>query len=634
MRRFRRILTSGTGAAVVIAVVVLLNVLLRKSDAQLDLTAGGQFTLSEGSRQILDELDHPVTLRYYVSEAGNQLPLGLRNHAYRVENLLGQFVRAGDDRLSVIKYDPEPDSEAEASAEADGLQGIELDMFREVYFGLTVTCLDRKVTLPLLDPERDALLEYDISQAISQVARSRRPEVALLSTHPVYGRQERPAARGGSGGARGLLPKAAFGFPPWIVLKELEKRFDVRRLDGGNPGGIADGSDDPDLLVVMSHRAVPEPWSRAIDAYLGRGGKALLMLDPFSVVPFMTDDATASTASSDRDKPDLGRLLDAWGLGFRPDGVVGDMTFRATVDYGSGPETYHTVLEVNAEGLNRDDPITASMDNLGLPFVGRFEATAEVPGLTKTPLVFSTAQAEVVPAEAVRPTDKRASISLMNRFEPAGERFDIALKLRGVFPPAYGDAADAADRREAAAVLIADTDLVFDPMMASVSTVQGREVVTPFNGNLELFMNSVDWLTGDERLFAIRSRGGVRRPFTRILNMQAEAEAAFRDRLTALERRLESLDEAMLSGAADATAEDGGAVHVATTRRGDDRRLRDERAAVRREMRVVRGELRRAVNGLKSRLQWINTAAMPAVVVLVGLGVAAWRGRRRRVAAA
>jgi ABC-type uncharacterized transport system involved in gliding motility auxiliary subunit len=39
----------------------------------------------------------------------------------------------------------------------------------KVYLGLVVSMLDQKVAIPWLPPERERLLEYDISRAIARV---------------------------------------------------------------------------------------------------------------------------------------------------------------------------------------------------------------------------------------------------------------------------------------------------------------------------------------------------------------------------------------------------------------------------------------------------------------------------------
>ena len=80
--------------------------------------------------------------------------------------------RAGNGKVIIEKFNPEPDSDAEDSAALDGVEGQMTDTREKFYLGLAVSFLDQKAALPVLAPDREHLLEYDITRAIS---RWRRP---------------------------------------------------------------------------------------------------------------------------------------------------------------------------------------------------------------------------------------------------------------------------------------------------------------------------------------------------------------------------------------------------------------------------------------------------------------------------
>ena len=52
----------------------------------------------------------------------------------------------------------------------------------------------------------------------------------------------------------------------------------------------------------------------------------------------------------------------------------------------------------------------------------------------------------------------------------------------------------------------------------------GKIVVQPVNDNLGLFLNLVDYFSGSDKLFAIRSRGKFSRPFDKINELEKEAQ--------------------------------------------------------------------------------------------------------------
>ena len=60
--------------------------------------------------------------------------------------------------------------------------------------------------------------------------------------------------------------------------------------------------------------------------------------------------------------------------------------------------------------------------------------------------------------------------------------------------------------------------------------VGGVTMPKPINDNFSLFLNMVEFLTGDDRLLTIRSRGNPVRSFTRVEKMLSEARQIYRER--------------------------------------------------------------------------------------------------------
>src|SRR5207302_9004602 len=103
-------------------------------------------------------------------------------------DLLGEYRQASKGQIEIQKLDPEPDSDAEDSAKLDGIEGQMLQSGERIYLGLSVSMLDQKEAIPFLTPDRERLLEYDISRAVARVMASEKPVVGLMSPLPVMGR--------------------------------------------------------------------------------------------------------------------------------------------------------------------------------------------------------------------------------------------------------------------------------------------------------------------------------------------------------------------------------------------------------------------------------------------------------------
>ena len=93
---------------------VLSHVVFRS--ARIDLTEQRLYTLSEGSRNILQGLDEPVTLRFYLSKKLAVELAGIRGYTSRVLELLQEYEQAAGGHLILHVIDPEPFSEEEDRA--------------------------------------------------------------------------------------------------------------------------------------------------------------------------------------------------------------------------------------------------------------------------------------------------------------------------------------------------------------------------------------------------------------------------------------------------------------------------------------------------------------------------------------
>jgi ABC-type uncharacterized transport system involved in gliding motility auxiliary subunit len=121
----------------------------------------------------------------------------------------------------VKKYDPQPDSDAEDSANLDGVEGRQLNTGEKIYLGLAVSMVDQKVAVPFLDPSRERLLEYDITRAIANVMNTDKPVVGIMSSLPVFGQFNPMMMRMGGGGRQ----------DSWALVDELKHDFNVKEIN-------------------------------------------------------------------------------------------------------------------------------------------------------------------------------------------------------------------------------------------------------------------------------------------------------------------------------------------------------------------------------------------------------------------
>jgi len=296
-KQFEALLYSAIGLAVMFIVVVGFNVVCAAFKQRVDMTAEKLYTLSPGTRAILKKIDTPVKVRFYCTQGENQMPVFVKTYARRIEDLLAEYRQASGGKIVVEKYDPQPDSDAEDSANLDGVEGQMLSNGDKLYLGLAISCLDAKASLPFMSPDRERLLEYDLSRAISQVITPEKPVIGVMSALPIFGQPMNPM----------MMRMGQQGQEPWIFITELKRDFTVKQVEI-----TADKIDDDiKVLLVVYPKDISEVAQYAIDQYVLRGGKVFAFLDPLSIVDSrgnqMNPMQQAASSGATMDK-----LLKAW----------------------------------------------------------------------------------------------------------------------------------------------------------------------------------------------------------------------------------------------------------------------------------------------------------------------------------
>src|ERR1043165_1102580 len=109
MKKYDHLVYSAVGLLALALILVALNYLLSRVPARVDLTDGKLYTLSDGTKKVLRNLQTPVKLKLYISQ-GESVPVQLRSFAQRVEDLVREFAAASNGNLRIEKYNPRPDS--------------------------------------------------------------------------------------------------------------------------------------------------------------------------------------------------------------------------------------------------------------------------------------------------------------------------------------------------------------------------------------------------------------------------------------------------------------------------------------------------------------------------------------------
>jgi ABC-type uncharacterized transport system involved in gliding motility auxiliary subunit len=628
------ILYSAAGVVIMAAVLVAFNLVTGSMHRRVDLTKEKAYTLSAGTRAILAKLDTPVKLRFYCTQSENATPytMYLKAYAKKVEDLLTEYQQAAHGKLVIEKLNPQPDSDAEDSARLDGIDAQNLPDGEPFYLGLHVHQINEDEAIPFLSPERERDLEYDISRAISRVVTPEKPVIGVMSSLPVFGAPGNPMAE--------QMGQPSQAQEPWALITELKGDFSVRQV-GMDVSKI---DDDVKVLVVIHPKDISDAAQYAIDQFVMRGGKLIAFLDASSLLDSRGQNPMMGQMPGGGSS--LDKLLKTWGLQFDTSKVVADRTYMInTGEAGDTANQHPAWLAITPDSINSNDIATAELENLWYFSGGAF--TGQPAGLKETVLLRSSPDSQLVDSL----TANFSGENILKEFKPSGNQYALAVRLTGQFKTAFpdgkpGEKTDADEKKDDKAktpaktddgslkeskqentvVLVGDSDMFFDNFTLHKMQSPFGVIAQPMNGNLNFAQNLVEQLSGDNNLIDVRSRAVMQHPFTRIKKIQAEAEARYMDKIKELE---DNRNKAMARlNELQQQKNQNQRYILSPEQQTEIDNLKKSEANVGTELRNVKKDLRRDVDSLQHKVEVVNIATMPVVVIVAGIGLAFVKRKR------
>lgn len=626
---------SLIGVVVIFIGLVLFNTITAQLKFKADLTEGDLFTLSEGSKKLLEDLKEEgdgskLEIRFYLTQGEKGVPVFVSEHGRRIEDLLDQYQEYAGSNIELKKINPRRDTDEEELAVNDGIQLL----MNAFYVGMAVSFLDTTEVIPFFDPAKSTTLEYDISRAIKNVLKLKedRQTIGVMSSLNVWGGPDasNPMAMMNRGAQQ----------PPWFFLRQLQQDFNVERLEAT----ATEISDDIDLLLVIHPKNISDATEYAIDQFVLSGRKLIVFADPLALKDEGNNQNPQMRIPGMGGASTLSRLFTKWGVNFENSKVVADFNFmlgqRDPLSRGRIMPAY---LALSKKAFNQEEIVTRDLGSIRMPYAGSFDVSNLATGLTAKELISSSDQAKLVDGMSSQFNGEKIMDSFLTGSEdgkPTGtNKFALAVKISGTFTTAFpdgkpgssGDEEESDEEKttnsnhlkesesENHVCLIGDTDLLSEEHFL----IQQRFLLSQ---NVSFVQNIVDHF-GDDTLINIRSRNQDR-PFTTIMDLEKEAQSKFEDKL----KKLEAEQQAILQ---DKTKlESTGEGQNQFTLSIDPEALKDiqkKELEKRKQIREIRKELRSEIDLIQLQIKLANIVSMPALVVIAGI---IFFVRKRKVTAA
>ena len=646
------------------------------SSLRIDLTEDRLYSLSDGTRNIVSNLDQQLEVMFFYSDSATEDIPQIRSFATRVQELLREIVMASNSNLRLSVIDPEPFSEDEDLATQFGIQPVPVTQGgEEIYFGLVVTNgsgenmpfnMQVSETIPLIRPDQEEFLEYEVIKLVAKVNNPDLPVVGLITQLDIDG---------------GFDPVRGQATAPWMVMEYIRQLYEVRRVDIAGIDANNHIDDEVDILMVVHPQDLSEEILYQIDQYIMRGGAIMLFLDPNA--DSMVTQSPQGTLIPAGMRSELPRLLEAWGIAFENDKVLADneLALRVVMGQSRRPSPHLGMLGVQRNYLAQNDIITNGLETINFSSAGAIAQLEETSTIFE-PLIKSSTDAMLMDA-ALLENVADPSV-LFDEFVSSQQSYVLAARVSGLLDSAFPEGrpivseegeesesqseitsnslasedtvveqevvgSEEAEEEIAEAVeeevievrehisgsgtianivVFADTDFLSDRMWVQVAQFLGRRIPQPFANNGDLIINALDNLSGSADLVSIRSRGRYSRPFTRVLDLQREAD----DRLRTEEADLLSrLAETEASLADLNQVEDGEPIGQITPEiQSEIDRFNGEMLETRRRLRDVQYQLTEDIERLGANLKAIDTALIPILLTIILLVMHYLRVQRRK----
>ena len=237
----------------ILAVLVLVNILSDRFFLRFDLTKDKQYTLSHATKEILRNLDDPVTVTAYFTE---DLPTEYIKARRDFKDLLIEYANISKGKVLYDFVDPNKDEKLEQEAMQKGIQPVlvnitEKDQVKQqkAYMGAVVQVGEGTEIIPLI--RSGISMEYDLSSAIKKLTVKDKPFIGYIQGD---------------------------GEPPIDQLQEVGKELSV--MYKFEPVTLTDTSYNLDKYIAIvlfgPTDTIPPMHLQQLDKYLSNGGNLFI----------------------------------------------------------------------------------------------------------------------------------------------------------------------------------------------------------------------------------------------------------------------------------------------------------------------------------------------------------------------
>jgi gliding-associated putative ABC transporter substrate-binding component GldG len=451
-----------TSLLLLAGILVVLNFLANKFFLRVDFTEGGQYTLSDATKNILKSLEEPVTVTAYFSE---NLPPDVAKVKSDFKDMLTEYNSVSGGKIAYQFLNPNEDQQKEMEAQQNGIRPVvinvrEKDQMKQqkAYLGAVLQYGEKKEVIPLVQP--GSAMEYDLSSNIKKMIVKEKVQVGFL--------------QGNGEPSLQAIPQLA---------QQLSIIYDIK------PVTVNDSTNIPanlkTLVIVAPKDTIPPVVFSKLDAFLASGGRILVAIN--------TVEGDFSTASGKSINTGLENWLSKKGIKIDDDFIIDVNSGNVMVRQNQGMFVMNTPVKFPYLPIIAKfdkHPITSGIEQVLMPFASpvivnppdtsfhyvNLAFTSDKTGLQKPPVYFDV-------------------MKNWRREDFPKSSLPVAVAINGKI-----------DGANTKMVVFGDGDFAVNG--------EGQNQMQLQPDNVNLMANAIDWLSDDTGLISLRTKDVTSRPLS------------------------------------------------------------------------------------------------------------------------
>lgn len=448
----------------VIGIVLVANILSDQLFVRLDLTEDNRYTLSGATKSILRNLDEPVTITAYFSE---DLPPDIAKARNDFKELLTEYRTLSKNKVMYEFINPNENEEKERDAMQNGVQPVLINMRekdqvkqQKAFLGAVIQKGEQKEVIPFMQP--GTAMEYALSTGIKKISNNNKPVVAFLTGH---------------------------GEPSLIAMQQANTELNILyNLKSINLNDNPQALEGVKTLAIVAPKDTINPAElQAIDEFMQKGGRVYIAMNRV--------DGDLQQRMGHAVTTGLESWLQQKGLMVEENFVIDAQCANIGVQQRQGFFQYTSQIQfpyIPVIHKFASHPITGGLENVMAQFVSTMTFTGDS-SITYTPLAFTGESSGTLSVPLYFDIEKK-----WNKSDFPLANLPVAALLEG---PLAGNMLTKM-------VVIADGDFAIN------GEGQGMRQQQP--DNINLMVNSIDYLSDDTGLIDLRTKGITSRPIDQL----------------------------------------------------------------------------------------------------------------------